>query len=276
MGDAQQQTQVAEAVLPPARAAVSRTAGRVRLDLVVHLVRREFQIRYRRSLLGGLWAVVQPLARLAVLGFLFTRVLPLGVPDYTAFLFVGLMGWLWFAGGVLAGTASPVERRELVLRPGLPRALVPVVAVLGTGLDYLAALPVLVLFLLVTDDVPLTAAFLPVLLVLQLALVLGLAFALSAVNVFVRDVRILVDVGLLLGFYLTPVFFTAEQVPPGLRVLLTLNPVAGLLEMQRDVVVEGVLPPVSQLAVSALVCGAACALGYALYRRLSPSFADEL
>lgn len=252
------------------------TLTRLRADLLLHLVSRDFQIRYRRSVIGGLWSVAQPLTRLVVLSFLFTRILPLGIEDYTAFLFIGLMGWLWFASGLVSACASPVDRRELILRPGVPRAIVPVVSVLGAGVDYLAALPVLLGYLLLTTGIPLTALLLPVLLGIQLVLMLGVSFALAAANVFVRDVRIVTEVALLLGFYVTPVFFSPEQVPDRFQLLLTLNPVAGLLEMQRDVLLRGVLPEATQLVASTLTAVVIAALGYSVYRRASPHFADEL
>lgn len=247
-----------------------------RLDLVAHLVQREFQIRYRRSVLGGLWAVAQPLTRLVVLSFLFTRILPLGIEDYTAFLFVGLTAWLWFSSGVVSGCASPVERRELILRPGLPRGLVPVVAVLSSGLDYLAALPVLLAYLALTGLLGPTALLLPLALAIQLSLMLGLAFALAAANVFVRDVRIVTEVAMLLGFYVSPVFFDAASVPDEYSLLVTLNPVAQLLELQRALLVDGTIPGPGQWLGTAAVCTVAGLLGYLCYHRASPHFADEL
>ena len=252
------------------------TSPRVRPALVLHLVRREFDVRYRRSVLGGLWALAQPVARLVVLSFLFTRILPLGIEDYPAFLFVGLTAWLWFAAAVAAGCSSPVDRRDLVLRPGLPRALVPAVAVLSAGVDYLAALPVLLAYLAFTTGLSAPALLLPVLLVPQVALMLGLAYALAAANVFVRDVKIVVDVLLLLGFYVTPVFFSAEQVPERFSLLLDLNPMAGLIALQREILIDGVLPDWSDLAVTTAVSAAVLVAGYLVYRRASPHFADEL
>ena len=252
------------------------TLTRLRADLLLHLVARDFQIRYRRSVIGGLWSVAQPLTRLVVLSCLFTRILPLGIEDYTAFLFIGLMGWLWFSSGLISACASPVDRRELILRPGVPRAIVPVVSVLGAGMDYLAAFPVLLGYLLLTTGIPPTAVLLPGLLAIQLVLMLGISFALAAANVFVRDVRIVTEVALLLGFYVTPVFFSPEQVPDRFQLLLTLNPMAGLLEMQRDVLLRGVLPEATQVAASTLTAVVIGALGYAVYRRASPHFADEL
>jgi len=245
-------------------------------ELVVHLVGQEFRIRYRRAYLGWLWAIAQPLARLVVLTIVFTKFLPLGIPNYAVFLFTGLIAWTWFASAVASSTTSVIERQGLLLRPNVPRAAVPIVSVLTDGLDYIAALPVLAVFLVVEGGIPATALALPILLAAELLLILGLGYALCAANVFYRDVRIFVDVALLLGFYLTPVFYRTDSVPEGYRFLIQLNPMARLIAAYRDVLVEGRLPEPGPFLALFAVCGAVCLAGYAIYRAASGTFVDEL
>lgn len=245
-------------------------------DLITHLVGREFRLRYRRTILGWLWAMGYPLARLFVFAFLFTRVLPLGIPNYAAFAFTGIIAWTWFSAGVASATSSAVDRRDLLTRPGLPRATVPVVSVLTDGLDYLVALPVLAVFLLIGEGVPATAVLLPAVMGVQLLFTLGLGFALCAANVYLRDVRLLVDVVLLLGFYLTPVFYDAQSVPENYRFVLSLNPMAHLLGAYRSILLAGRAP---SLGPFLLLIGAGAVVfvtGYLIYRSTSPSFVDEL
>jgi lipopolysaccharide transport system permease protein len=254
------------------------SAGRLRysVDVVTHLVLREVHLRYRRSLLGWLWAIAQPLARFAVLAFVFTTVLPLGVPDYAVFLFSGLIGWLWFSASLVSATASAVDRRDLLLRPGVPRLLVPVVSVLTDLTDYLAALPVLAVILLFSGGIPVTWLLLPVVLLPMFMLVLGLGYALCSANVHLRDVRLLVGVATLLGFYVTPVFYTPDQVPERFRWIVDLNPVAASLETMRDVLVEGVLPDAGTLLSVYLTGAVALVVGGLVYQRASRTFVDEL
>jgi lipopolysaccharide transport system permease protein len=253
-------------------ATLTRAAG-----VVAHLVHEEYRLRYRRASLGWLWSVGQPLARLAVLSFVFTRLLPLDIPDYAVFLFTGLIGWSWFAAGVTSATRSAMERRHLLFRPSLPRAAIPPVSVLTDGMDYLAALPVLVGVMLVTGHgVPLSFAFLPVILLVQLALILGLGYALCAANVPYRDVHLLVGVVMLLGFYVTPIFYDVDRVPDRYRWIIDVNPVARLIEAQRDVVIEGTLPAAGPFLLLTVACAAVLLGGYAVYRRASPTFLDEL
>jgi lipopolysaccharide transport system permease protein len=250
--------------------------GRYFWDLVTHLVGREFRLRYRRTVLGWLWAMGYPVARLLVFAFLFTRILPLGIKNYAVFAFTGIIAWAWFSSGIASATSSVIDRRDLLFRPGLPRAAVPVVSVLTDGLDYLAALPVLAVFLLLEGGIPFTAILLPVVIVVQLLFTLGLGFALCAANVYLRDVRLMVDVSLLLGFYLTPVFYDAQSVPESYRFILDINPVAHLLAAYRDLLVAGQIPPLVPFAVLTMLGAAVCAIGYLIYRSASPVFVDEL
>jgi lipopolysaccharide transport system permease protein len=246
------------------------------LDVIGQLVVREVSLRYRRSALGWLWSLAQPIARFLVLTFVFTTVLPLNVPNYAVFLFSGLIGWMWFSAALSSATSSALDRRDLLMRPGIPRMVIPIVSVLSDATDYVAALPVLAVILLFSGGIPLTWLLLPVVLVPMFLLVLGLGYALCAANVYLRDVSILVGIATLLGFYVTPVFYSPGQVPPDFRWVVELNPVSVLLELQRDVLVEGIVPSASQLVSAYAVGLVALVAGGAVYRRLSPTFVDEL
>jgi homopolymeric O-antigen transport system permease protein len=257
-------------------AAASRVRLRHVLDVIGQLVVREVNLRYRRSALGWLWSLAQPVARFLVLTFVFTTVLPLDVPNYAVFLFSGLIGWMWFSSALSSATSSALDRRDLLMRPGIPRMVIPVVSVLSDATDYLAALPVLAVILLFSGGIPLTWLLLPVVLLPMFLLVLGLGYGLCAANVYLRDVSILVGVATLLGFYVTPVFYSPDQVPADFRWVVELNPVSVLLELQRDVLVEGVVPSAGQLLSAYAVGLVALLVGGAVYRRLSPTFVDEL
>jgi lipopolysaccharide transport system permease protein len=256
---------------------VTHPAGRrYSWDLVTHLVAREFRLRYRQALLGWLWAVGSPLTRLVILTYVFTQVLPLGIENYPVFVFTGLIAWQWFSAGVTSATTSAVDRRDLLFRPGLPRTTVPVVSVLTDGLDYLAALPVLFIFLLLGDGIPVTAIALPAVVAVQVLLTLGLGFIFCTANVYVRDVHLFVNVATLLGWYLTPVFYRGSDVPESFHFVLQLNPMAHLLSAYRDVLIGGHLPDPGTFLILAAVCSGIFIAGLAVYRRASPYFVDEL
>ena len=246
-------------------------------DLMTHLVGREFRLRYRRSALGWLWSIAQPLARLLILSFIFTQVIPLNIDNYPVFLYSGLVVWVLFSSGVNAAASSVLDRSDLLLRPGLPRSILPVISVIGDSVDYLLALPVLLTFVVV-GGIGLTPAlvYLPILLVAEFLLVLGIGFALSPLQVRYRDVSRFIDVVMLLGFYATPVFYDPEEIPDGFRWLVDWNPMAHILRAHRSVILDGQWPGTpTVLGLLALGLGSTAA-GLAIYRRSSPGFIDEL
>jgi lipopolysaccharide transport system permease protein len=250
--------------------------NRYAIGLVAHLVAREFKLRYRQAFLGWAWALAEPLMRFAVLSFMFTKILPLDIPNYSAHLFTGLIAWTWFSSGLISATNSAVDRQELFMRPDLPRAAVPVVGVLADGLDYLTALPILAFVLLQSGSITITALALPAVLAVQFFLTLGLGYFLCAANVYLRDVRHMVLVALSLLFYLTPIFYDLESVPANIQPVISMNPMTHLMDAYRAILIEGRLPAMGPFLTLAGGCVVLCLAGYAVYRQVSKSFLDEL
>jgi ABC-type polysaccharide/polyol phosphate export permease len=154
--------------------------------------------------------------------------------------------------------------------------VLPVAASTVALVDSLIALPVLIGIVAVSGDLAPSVLFLPVLAVIQLLLVCGLAWLASAASVYLRDVTQIVLVGLLLLFYLTPVFYETARVPDEYEWVIRLNPLTPLLEGYRDVLVEGHLPPAGPVAAVAAASVAAAALGLVVFQRLRRGFVDEL
>ncbi len=254
-----------------------RSSGvRRAVQVVLHLTAREFRIRYQSAFLGWLWALAPTVVRLTVLGVIFSVLLPVG-PDYLAELAVGLLSWIWFASGVASATSSAVDRRDLLAQPTLSRQAVPVISVLTDAFDYLAGLPVLLVIVLVdTGRLPVTAVFLPVLLLLQGCLTLGIGMAASVADVRWRDARLAVGLLLSVGIYVTPVFYTGSALDDRLSVLLDWNPVGAMIEAQRDVLVHGSIPDAGFLFSLTSVCVLSLAFGWLLHRRYSSTFLDHL
>ena len=262
--------------------AAGRRARLIGLDrrtvqLIGHLTAREFRIRYQSAVLGWLWALAPAVVRFAVLGLVFTALLPAQGPDYLAELAVGLLSWLWFSAGVSSSTTSAVDRSDLLAQTALPRQVVPVVSVLTDAFDYLAGVPaLLVVVLLDTGGLSSTALLFPLLLVLQGCLTLGLGMAASVADVRLRDTRLAVALVLSVGFYATPVFYSLDTLDDRLQSVLQWNPVGVLIEAQRDVLVHGTVPGAGTLGVLVAVCLGALAGGWWLHRRHAGTFLDHL
>lgn len=246
-------------------------------DLIRELVTRDVRLRYRGTVLGVAWSQIAWLAQVAMLAFVFGRVVPLGVEDYPAFVLVGMLAWVWFSGGLAGATASVVANADLIRRPGFPGALLPVVAVAGELVQYVLALPVVLLALvLYLGGVPGTVVALPVVMVVQVLVMLGPALGLGALHVRYRDTAHLVGVGLAVLFYASAVFFPRAAVPARYRTPLGLNPVVRLVEAYRSLLLDGRWPAWRALGLVALAGTAVTAAGFAFFRAKEPEFPDEL
>ena len=262
---------------PPLLGQAPQTGARYAFDLCTHLVSREFRTRYRRSALGWFWSVAQPLFRFLVLGIVFGKLLKSGVPDFGSFLFSGLLFWQWFASGVASATRSVLDRSDLLLRPGLPRWTIPLTSVLTDAIDMAAALPVLVVVVLADGrTISWWVLFMPVLLVVELLLILGFGMLFCAANVYFRDIGFLVGVMLLMGFYVTPVFYDIKSIPQRWRWLIDWNPMSPILRNCRDIVLYNRGPDWESLAKVSLFTMCIFVFGVLVYQRASGKFVDEL
>jgi lipopolysaccharide transport system permease protein len=250
--------------------------NRTDIYIVRHLVALEFRVRYSRSVIGWTWSILQPVSRLVILSFIFTRAIPLDIDNYAAFLFVGLVSWQWFSSGVSASTNSLVGQSGLLSRPGLHLAVLPTVAVLSAALDAFVALLILLVFLMFTVGISASIVLLPVLIVLQFMLIVGVGALLCVANVYSRDVRLLVDLLLVLGFYLTPVFYKYELLPDEVQQVVALNPMTWMIGVQRAVLIGGDLPGTATVVKLVVICCVLFGAGIVVFHRTSHSVIDEL
>ncbi len=239
-----------------------------KLDLIAHLTWRDFLLRYKKSALGVLWSLLPPLAQLLVLVFLFRRVVPLNIDAYPAFVFSALLPWIWFSACLSSAGYLFINNRDLVRRPNFVPSILITVNTLSNLIHYLFFLPILFIILAVYGrGVTLSLLLLPVLLLVHSVLIAGLSLIISTLNVFYRDVQYMVNVGLMLLFYLTPVFYQAEAIPSKYRVLYTLNPMAVLVQSYRKILFYGVAPEWSSLLFTGLISVIMLGGGYLIYTR---------
>lgn len=248
-----------------------------RAEVIRHLVRRDFRLRYHDSTLGLAWSLLLPLTQLAVLVFLFQRVVPLGIDGYPAFVFSALLPWTWFSACLAGAGTLFLGNRDLVRRPDFDPFVIVVVSTLSNLLGYLVGVPIL-LAVCAAYGAALTPALLalPGLLLIEGALILGLSLVVATLNVFYRDVQHIVGVALTLLFYLTPVFYRGAEAGERAQILFTLSPIAVLVQAHRAIVFRGELPGAGALAVASLTSLLVCGFGYALYRRQRHDIVDAI
>ena len=245
-------------------------------ELVLHLTKRELALSYQNTILGWSWPLARQLFQLAVLVFVFSKVLDLNIKNYPAFVFCGLIVFTWLSNGVLVASRSILSNRHFALRPGFPTAVLPIIAISVAMFDAIVALPVLILMLVVGHNLTAGVLLLPIAFLVQFVFMAGLAWFCASSSVILRDIPNLVGLLVLLGFYITPVYFDLARIPEQYQWVLRLNPAAIFIEADRAMLLGTPWPPAASLIGVTLLSLAVAIGGYACFRRLSISFADEL
>ncbi len=260
----------------PVTTAVTTPGMRRFVALVLHLAKREMDSTHRTTTLGWLWPLARQLAQLAVLVFVFSNVLDLGIENFPVYVLTGLVAWNWFSSGMSSATSSVLNHSHFLMQPRFPALALPVVSVAVPFIDLLLALPVLAVLLIFSGDLSWTVVILPAIALVQFLLTVGLGWLGAAATVFFRDVPNVVGVVLTLMFYLTPVFYGLRSVPEEFRWLLHLNPLTTLLEAYRAVLLGDPWPGAGRLAIVTVIAVAMAPLGAYVFRRVQKRFADYL
>lgn len=248
--------------------------------LLLTMVRRQYQLRYRQSLVGFAWALVPPLATLGVGTILFRNVFRVetGADPYVLSTMAALVPWTFFANSVSLGIPSVLGSIAMVTRLPFPRAVLPLSAVGLSFIDFLvAAVGFVGLTLFLGQGLPLTSLWVFALLLVEIPLVLGVVLLGSAMNVFARDIRLAVPLLVQFWLILTPVMYPLSEVSSStLRSFYLANPMTGIVESFRGVLLNGTAPDVGLLAPALIGSGAALVLGLWYFQSTEPRFADVI
>ncbi len=244
---------------------------------------REFQSKYRNSLLGAAWAVLQPLALILVYTMVFSKVMQVRLPGvestfaYSIYLCSGLLAWGLFSEIILRAQNIFIDNANLLKKVSFPKLCLPVALVSSCFINYLIIFSLFIGFLLVTGNFPgvVFLAILPALAGLLLFAV-GLGITLGVLNVFFRDVGQFFSIFLQFWFWLTPIVYPVHVLPEGIRRIVEMNPMTGVMNSFQAVFVEHRLPSWSGLTLSLILGVVFCLLGLTLFRSHGAEMVDEL
>jgi ABC-type polysaccharide/polyol phosphate export permease len=252
--------------------------------LFEQMVRRELRQKYKGSVLGVLWYLVNPLVLMAVYGLMFGVLLKaVRIADYPVFIFVGLIVWLFFSQALLSASTSLVDQSSLVSKVRFPRETVPAAVVTVQLVPFIALLVLVAPVALAVRDSLTPAVVLIVPLVACLfAFTLGLALIAAVLHAYFRDVQPVLTAALLPLFFVSPIFFRVQSLP-GLHahhwaepLLRWANPVAPFIDATRSVLYDGRAPSLATLAYVLAAAGLALGAGSVVFRRLEPELAVVL
>ncbi|MEN6490072.1 MAG: ABC transporter permease [Smithella sp.] len=246
-------------------------------------VKREFQSRYRNSILGATWAVLNPLAMIIVYTVIFSQLMRARLPGvnstfgYSIYLCAGVLTWGLFTEIIGRGQNVFLENANLIKKLSFPRICLPVIVVLNAGFNFAVSFGLFTFFLIVSGNFPgwVFLAVFPVLLI-QIVFSIGLAVTIGVLNVFFRDVGHFFGIFLQFWFWLTPIVYPLTILPAKISSLIAWNPMASIVNAYQGILVNGRWPVWHTLIPVTLIGLALCALGLRLYRKHAGEMVDEL
>jgi ABC-type polysaccharide/polyol phosphate export permease len=239
-------------------------------DLTRELVHRELRVRYRRSLIGFAWTMLQPMLMMAVLHVAFSTIFRFNVDNYPVYVLAGLLFWNFFSQSIISSMNSLRVNAGLIQKLPVPKSVFPLAVVISGVINLgLALLPLFAL--LVATGHPLRPAllFLPVSVLIAAIFTLGAGLLLAPLAVFFHDIVELIGVLLQIVLFLTPIMYPMAIVPERWVWIVRFSPVRSILEVFRDPIFYGKIPPASHLTVAALLAIALFALGAFAFSRTS-------
>lgn len=246
-------------------------------ELLWNLANREITQRYKQSILGYAWVILNPLFQLIVMSFVFDTILhvpSLGVP-FIIFLSVALLPWNLFTQSLSSSSNVLVSNSNLITKIYFPREILVYSTIIAKMVDFGYSCLVLVAFLIIFH-IPITVFYLwiPLIFLIQLIFATGISLLVAAFNLFYRDIQYLLNLIILLWMYVTPIMYPIEVIPEKYRFVMSLNPMAVIINAYRQVMLGNKNPNLYSLSVAALISVVTFILGFVVFKKLEGEFAD--
>ena len=247
-------------------------------EMVFSLVHRDLRGRYKGSALGFAWTFINPLLQLGVYTMVFSVIMRNGIEDYYLFLFVALIPWLFFSGSISGGAGCIRAQGDMTKKIYFPREVIPLSFVTSQFVNMLLSLLVVFAVLLLSGKgLSITAMiYLPIIMVIEYCIALGMTLLISSITVYLRDIEYFAGIVTMRWQFLTPVMYGLDQIPQRLVPFFMLNPMSAVIIAYRDILYYK-QPPQLQTLLLALVFGVVMlVIGFLVFSKLKKHFAEEL
>ena len=247
-------------------------------EMINNLVHRDLRGRYKGSFLGFLWTFINPLLQLAVYTMVFSVILRAGIDKYYLFLFVALIPWMFFSTCLVGGTTVIFNEKNLVTKIYFPREVLPVSFATSNFINMIYCFIVVLVVVLISGyNLNLIAwLYLPIVMIVEYIMGLGVTLLLSAVTVYFRDMQHIMGIIAMAWQFLTPVMYSNDMVPKKFLPLFMMNPMTSVIMAYRDILYYGKIPDLSTLLIAILFGVVILAIGYFVFNKLQRGFAEEL
>ena len=233
--------------------------------------------KYKHSFLGVIWSFVNPLLQIAVYALVFQVILKSNIENYAVYLCCGLVPWQYFSSVVLRGAATIIDNGNIIKKVYFPREILPISVVASEGVNFLISTTIILGFV-IFGGIGLSWNILWYFLILAIKIIvsIGIAFIVSSLTVYFRDLLHLLGILMQLLFYATPIVYSMDSVPASMKWLLMLNPMSYLIEGYRNIFYNKTMPNFEGLLIALVMGVILCVCGYFIFRKLEKRFAEEL
>ena len=246
-------------------------------EMIYNLVKKDLRGRYKGSVLGFLWTFINPLLQLAVYTLVFSTIMRVNVDKFYMYLFIALIPWIFFTTSILGGTISIIQNKDLIKKIYFPRIIIPISTVLATFMNMIFSMAVVILALFISGiGISYYVLLLPVIMILEFFLVLGMVFLFSSLNVFFRDIEYILSIIMMIWCYMTPIVYTVEMIPEKYKTLFYLNPMTNIVIFYRDILFYKRMPSFGFMGGVFLYSLAMIIIGYFVFQKLQKNFVEEL
>ncbi|MCD7811782.1 MAG: ABC transporter permease [Ruminococcus sp.] len=247
-------------------------------QMIFSLVRKDLRGRYKGSVLGFLWTFINPLLQLVVYTIVFSFILPTNIDKYYLYLFVGLIPWIFFSSSITGGSSSIVAQKDLVKKIYFPRQVIPISYVTSCFVNMLLCFVVIFIVIIISGIGvnPVALLCLPIIMIVEYILALGMALLASAITVYFRDLEHILGILTMAWMYMTPIMYDKSIVPEELLPVFNLNPMTHVIECYRAVLYYKKVPELESLLSSLGLGILFLVLGHFVFLKLQKHFAEEL
>ena len=245
--------------------------------IIFNFAKSDLKIRYRNSVLGIFWSLIEPLLMLGVLFVVFSTMFKFEIPNFPIYLLVGIVCYNFFKNGTVFALNSLSNRSTLMTQIYFPRSVPAISSGITAAIMLILELVVLAIFIVIFQFAPpITILFLPLILALLFLLVLGIALPLSVLNVKYKDTEFIWMVIVHAGFFLTPIFYQFDMMPVQVQNVLQFSPMVQIVTMAHHVVLYGTLPSVNSILYAVGSISVIATVGYLIFRKYQAKIVEEV
>lgn len=246
-------------------------------ELLKTSVKKEVRSKYKNSFLGVLWSFLNPLLQIAVYAVIFSLILSNQQPHYAIFLCCGLIPWTFFASAINKAAFTFIENGNIIKKVYFPREIIPISVVTGETVNFLISTIIIIGFVIFGGiGISKYIVFYPLILLAQYLIIMAIAFVISSVCVYLRDLQHFIGIALQLLFYAAPIVYAPSSIPENYQWILKYNPMTYIINAYRDIFYNQTMIELKHILIVLIIAIIGCVLGYMIFHKLQKGFAEQL